>query len=113
MSDIPRVSNSSKNVPMKMQDIFGISEDKNKIEIKEENDNKNIDNALFDPKSSLYLSIYQSTSSFQDKIQKEEIHKANLQRKNNLLNYKKDNKNDDLSYILLKVIMMKLLILQL
>ena len=99
MSDIPRVSNSSKNVPMKMQDIFGISEDKNKNEIKEENDNKNTDNALFDPKSSLYLSIYESTSLFQDKIQKEEIHKANLQRKNNLLNYKKDNKNDDLSYI--------------
>ena len=107
MSDIPKTNNFSKNYPMKMQDIFGISIDKNKIaknkiekdEKKEENNKINTENALFDPKSSLYSSIYESTSSFQEKIQKEEIHKANFQRKNNILNYKKDKKNEELSYI--------------
>ena len=93
-------SNYSKGFSSKMQDIFGISENKNKIEEAKENDNNiNEDNSLFDPKSSLYMSIYESSTSYEEEISKEENKNVNLQRKNNLLNYKKENNKDALSYI--------------
>ena len=82
-----------KDVPTKMQDIFGISNDENKKEKKQKEDNRNTDNGFFDPKSSLYKSIYESTISFEkeepkEEEQKDEKPKVTIQRKNNILNYK-------------------------
>ena len=106
-------NNMNKNIEkcnsMKMQDFFGISEQygyntdnqKKENKQKEKEDNKNYDNGLFDPKSSLYNSIYQSTIQFDDFNDNKEDQKPKvaLQRKNNLLNYKKGNSNEELSYI--------------
>ena len=93
-------SNYSRDFSSKMQDIFGITENKNKIEVAKKNDdNINEDNSLFDPKSSLYMSIYESSSSYEEEISKEENKNVNLQRTNNLLNYKKENSKGELSYI--------------
>ena len=92
-----------KDVPTKMQDIFGISNDENKKEKKQKEDNRNTDNGFFDPKSSLYKSIYESTISFEEEEpkeeeQKDEKPKVTIQRKNNILNYK-NSKSSELSYI--------------
>ena len=106
-------NNMNKNIEkcnsMKMQDFFGISEQygyntdnqKKENKQKEREENKNYDNGLFDPKSSLYNSIYQSTIQFDDFNDNKEDQKPKvaLQRKNNLLNYKKGNSNEELSYI--------------
>ena len=100
-------NNMNKNIEkcnsMKMQDFFRISEQygyntdnqKKENKQKEKEDNKNYDNGLFDPKSSLYNSIYQSTIQFDDFNDNKEDQKPKvaLQRKNNLLNYKKGNSN--------------------
>ena len=96
---------------MKMKDFFDSFEqisinqinqinqnNANKKEINEENNNKVNNNAPFSLKDSLYKSIYEPTVN---PNQEETKHKVSLQRKNNLLNYRKNDKNinDDLSYI--------------
>ena len=86
-----------------MQDIFVLSNDENKNVNEQKEDNRNTDNVFFDPKSSLYKSIYEPTISFEEEELKEEVQndekpKVTIQRKNNLLNYK-NCKSSELSYI--------------
>jgi hypothetical protein len=96
-----------KSNPVKMQDFFNIhgnNDDNSQNQIKKnstekaDDNNKDTKNALFDIKDSIYKSIYAPSPA---PIQTREKPKVTLQRKNNLLNFKKDNNkiNDDLSYI--------------
>ena len=96
-----------KSNPLKMQDFFNIygnNDDNSQNRIKKnstekaDDNNKETKNALFDLKDSIYKSIYAQSPA---PIQTQEQPKVTLQRKNNLLNFKKDNNkvNDELSYI--------------
>ena len=89
-----------------MQDLFNICENKEENSINEikknstakTDDNIETKNALFDLKDSVYKSIY--APSPEPNLNPEKP-KVTLQRKNNLLNFKKDSNkgNEDLSYI--------------
>ena len=102
----------------KMQDFFNIvgnnnenkknETDKKDEEKKENNDNnKDEENALFNLKDSIYKSIYEQPPQENNKKEekkeekKEYKSKISIERKNNLVNYKRSptNKGDELSYI--------------
>ena len=99
---------TNNRISMKMQDFFNISENKKENSINEikknltakTDDNKDTKNALFDLKDSIYKSIYAPPIN-PNLNQDQEKPKVTLQRKNNLLNFKKDSNkgNEDLSYI--------------
>ena len=98
----------------KMQDFFNIvgnnnENKKNEIdkkdeEKKENNDNnKDEENALFNLKDSIYKSIYEQPPQENNKKEEKKEYKSkiSIERKNNLVNYKRSptNKGDELSYI--------------
>ena len=97
---------TNNRISSKMQDLFNICENKEENSINEikknstakTDDNIETKNALFDLKDSIYKSIY--APSIEPNLNPEKP-KVTLQRKNNLLNFKKDNikGNEDLSYI--------------